>query len=214
MKIFLNITIIFFIVNNVFGQYINRVNYFNQPNNYYELNQNDTLGLFDSLEKKLKIRLEVGAGFGLGFQNTTFSNSFIIPQFSYIVSPKLSFNGGMILGRNNFLNSSNELLNYFPEKGNFTYTCLYGEGQYWINDKLSIKGMLFRESNLQNDPKINPRAFDIENQGIMLEFQYFINENFSIEGGFGVSKGNSRYFNNGKRFSNNFMFNKNKQFGE
>lgn len=210
MKIFLNITMIFILINSVSGQYINRVNYFNQANYYYEINQNDTSVLFDSFEKKFKIRMEIGAGFGTGFQNSTFTNTFVSPQFFYNVSPKLSLNGGMILGRNNFYNSSSELVDYFPATGNFTYTYLYGEGQYQINDKLTIGGMLYRESNLQNYPEINPRALNFENQGIMMEFQYIINENFSIGGGFGVSNGNSPYFNERRMFSNPFMFNGNR----
>ena len=209
MKIFLNIVIIFILINSVSGQFINRVNYFNQPNQYYELNQNDTSAFLDPFEKKLKVRMEIGAGFGTGFQNSNFTNTFVSPQFFYNVSPKLSFNGGMILGKNNFYNSSSELTGYFPAKGNFTYTYLYGEGQYQVNDKLSIRGMLYRESNMQNSPEINPRALNFENQGIMMEFQYLINENFSIGAGFGVSNGNSPYFNNRRRYSDPFMFNEN-----
>ncbi len=210
MKIFLGVSVLFLIINNVSGQFINRVNCFNKPIKHYELNQNDTSVLLDPFEKKLKIRMEIGAGFGTGFNNYNFTNTFVSPQFFYNVSPKLSLNGGMILGKNNFINSSNELTNYFPAKGNFSYTYLYGEGQYQINNRLTIRGMFYRESNIQNGPEINPRAFNFENHGMTMEFQYMINENFSIGGGFGVSKGNFPYYNERRQLSDPFMFDINK----
>jgi len=67
--------------------------------------------------------------------------------------------------------------------------------------------MLYRESNMQNSPEINPRALNFENQGLMIDLHYMINENFSIGAGFGISKGNSPFFNNRRQLSDPIMFN-------
>lgn len=146
-------------------------------------------------DKKMSVRLEMGTTFGVGSGNSNLFGVYVAPHISYKVSHRFRLNMGVQVSNSNFINYYNP---YFGEytrtfNQNVTQTFLYAEGEYLVNPRLLVTAKGYKEISTFSDPKINPRALDMDGGGVSVGFNYKITENFHFGAEVGVSKGNSLY---------------------
>jgi len=146
-------------------------------------------------DKKMSVRLEMGTTFGVGSGNSSLFGVYVAPHISYKVSPRFRVNMGVQVTNSNFINYYNP---YFGEytrtfNQNVTQAFLYAEGEYLVNPRLLVTAKGYKEIATFSDPKINPRALDMDGGGVSVGFNYKITENFHFGAEVGVSKGNSLY---------------------
>lgn len=151
-----------------------------------------------SPEKKVSVRMEMGTSIGLGSSSGGMYGIYASPHISYKVSPKLRLNFGARVENSNFLNYYSPYNSYFPEytqtfESNITRTLVYAEGQYLVNPRLMVNAKVYKEVAVFGEPQINPRALDMDGEGVAVGFQYKINDNMHIGAEFSYSKGQSPY---------------------
>ncbi|MCK9423155.1 MAG: hypothetical protein M0Q38_11215, partial [Bacteroidales bacterium] len=80
--------------------------------------------------------------------------SFITPHFSYAVNKKLRIGGGISISNTNYFNiksfTTGESLT--RNNGNFTDATIFVDGQYLLNDRLTIYGSAFKQFPVTGDP--------------------------------------------------------------
>ncbi len=149
-------------------------------------------------DKKISVRMEMGTTIGIGNSSAGMYGVYASPHISYKVSPRFRVNFGTRIENTNFLNYYNPYNPYFPEytqtfNSNITRTLLYAEGQYLVNPRLMVNARVYKEIATFGEPQVNPRALDIDSEGVAVGFQYKINENMHIGAEFGYSKGRNPY---------------------
>jgi hypothetical protein len=148
------------------------------------------------------------SGFGSGL------TSYISPSVSYGINSKLRIGGGFSVINTTFFNAKSW---YAPESvpgysGNMSSVVLFVNGQYMVNDRLTISGSAYKQVPLYSDPlPYNPYypMSGQDAQGIDLNVAYKIGRNSSIHLGFGYSKGMNPYFSdpfNASPFSSGSLF--------
>lgn len=149
-------------------------------------------------DKKISVRMEMGTSFGLGSGNGGNFGVYAAPHISYKASPRLRVNFGAIVQNSNFLNYYSPYNPYYPEytrtfNSNITRTLVYAEGQYLVNPRLLVNTKVYKEIATFGEPRLNPRALDLDSEGVSVGFRYKINDNMHIGAEFGYSKGRSPY---------------------
>lgn len=149
-------------------------------------------------EKKVSLRMEVGSTFGLNSGGGQLFGVYTAPHISYKMSDRWRLNVGMRIQNTNFINYYSPYNPYFPEftrvfDNNITQTLMYAEGEYLVNPRLMISTKVFKEVSVFNEPQINPRALDLNSEGISVGFQYRVNDNLHFGAEVGYSKGRNPY---------------------
>jgi len=173
----------------------------------------------DSVQKtfkprKFNVHLSLGSQFSsYGSYGSEFS-SIVSPTVTYDVSKRFRLQGGFSIINTNYFG----LKSFFSEQnspaynGNCTSAILFFSGQYLLSNKITITGSAFKEFPLMGDPPpYSPyQLFSKEGaQGIRMDVNYKIGENFQIQAGFGYSKGVNMYYSPFGRS----MYNNNDPFG-
>jgi hypothetical protein len=132
------------------------------------------------------------SGFGSGL------TTYITPTFSYDVSKRFRIGGGL-----SYMNTT--LFNVHPYYGsesaagistNYSTAMIFVNGSYLVNDRLTIYGSAFKVIPLGENPlPYNPYSPISKNgaQGVNVNVDYRIGENFHIQAGFGYSQGVNPY---------------------
>lgn len=162
-------------------------------------------------DKKVSVRMEIGTTFGLGNESGGMYGVYASPHISYKVSPRLRVNFGTRIENTNFLNYYNPYNPYFPEytrifESNITRTLIYAEGQYLVNPRLMVNAKVYKEVATFGEPQVNPRALDLDGEGVSVGFHYKVNDNMHIGAEFGYSRGRNPYkpFNPGGSWGSPF----------
>lgn len=141
-----------------------------------------------SLADKIDLNLTAGStfmyskGFGNGLSN------YIAPELSYKVAPKIRLNVGLMVVSSNF--AYNKYLGFHPEQSVVfrtkprISTLAYVSGDYLVNDRLTISGMVIRDLS---NPGYNSYSPSI--QGMSLRMDYKLTNNISIGAGMHMSQG-------------------------
>jgi hypothetical protein len=87
---------------------------------------------------------------------------------------------------------------YYPEYtqtfgSNMTRSLLYVEGEYLVSPRLLVNARVYKEVSAFGEPQVNPRALDMDGEGVSMGFQYKINEHMQIGAQFEYSKGSNPY---------------------
>ncbi|MEI7983895.1 MAG: hypothetical protein WCI71_19775 [Bacteroidota bacterium] len=141
------------------------------------------------------------SGFGSGI------STYVTPSISYAVNNRLRIGGGISLSATNYFN----MLPYSPGEsavgtnGNFTSATIFVNGQYLVNDRLTIFGSAFKQFPVTADPlpynPFNPVSKKGA-QGINVNMDYRFGRNFHIQAGFRYTEGlYPGYFNTANPFS-------------
>ncbi len=175
-------------------------------------------------DKKISVRMEMGTGFGFGSGGGNTFGVYLAPHISYKVSPRLRVNFGTVIQNSNYINYYNPYNSYYPEytqtfDSNITRTLLYAEGQYLVNPRLMVNAKVYKEIATFGEAQINPRARDLDGEGVSVGFHYKINDHMHIGAEIGYSKGGSPYnnpfYHSGSRpFGNPYGFPRNPFFDQ
>lgn len=149
-------------------------------------------------EKPVSLRMEVGSTFGLSSGGGQLFGVYVSPHVSYKMSDKWRLNVGARIQNSNFINYYNPYNPYFPEytktfDSNITQTLLYAESEYFVNPRLMISTKVFKEVSVFDQPQINPRALNMNSEGVSVGFNYRVSENFQFGAEVGYSKGRNPY---------------------
>jgi hypothetical protein len=145
--------------------------------------------------RKFSTTLQLGSFFtsapGYGNSFSTFVN----PEFSYAVNPKLRINAGISLINTTlydvkpwFYNGREQSMN-----GNYMHAILSVGADYMVNDRLSLSGYMFKDIDLYNEVESSSPYKRINPEGGYLKVGYKVSDHFRIEGGVGYSKGINPY---------------------
>ena len=133
-----------------------------------------------------KINLFLGSSFhSFGCGNTFFSTH-VTPELSLPVTKKFSVEVGM--GYSTLFIGHGETSNGLSPGH---YGTLFIKGNYKINEQLTISTTGYKTFNLQpvsQQEKLNPHALDFSNQGISINLNYKVNDNFRIDASFSYDK--------------------------
>jgi hypothetical protein len=146
-------------------------------------------------DKKVSFGMEMGSAFGFSSGNGSLFGVYVSPSIRYKVSPKFNINFGATISNSNFINYINpfDFENTARFNNNITQTFLYAEGQYMMNNRLMINAKGYKEIYRFDEPKINPRALDLNGGGVAFGFQYKVTDNFHFGAQIGIRKGTTPY---------------------
>ena len=178
------------------------------PDTLPEAAAGDTLPLFafpeaaalplTRADRKVSVRMEVGSTFGLGNGSESLFGVYAAPHISYLVSPRFRVNVGAMIQNSNFLNYYNPYYSHYPEytqtfSSNLTTTQIYAEGAYLINPRLVVNARVYKTVSAFDEPKMNPRARDLDGDGASVGFNYKVTDNFQVGAQVGYSRGRRPY---------------------
>lgn len=132
------------------------------------------------------------SGSGSGFSN------WITPGLSYDVNKRLRLGGGISVVNTSYFDYrpwySGESVN--PYNGNIAQATVFINGQYLVNDRLTIFGSAYKTIPLTKEPlpynPFNP-IYSNNRQGIDFNIGYKVGKNMYIQAGFRYSDGQSPY---------------------
>ncbi len=170
-------------------------------NAFSQVMMNDTVfnsGLHVFQPKKFDYGVTLGSeftstsGFGSGL------NTYLTPHFSYNINKRLSIGGGFSIVQTNYFKARS----YFQNEqnsfsnGSFTSAMIFVNGQYLVNDRLTIYGSAFKQFPITNDPlPYNPFNPVSPNgaQGVNFNVGYKVGKNMFIQAGFRYTQGVNPY---------------------
>lgn len=154
-------------------------------------------------------------GLSLGSQFTSMQgfgsalNTWVAPSISYNVNKRLSIGGGFSIIQSNYFNARSYVENGQNSfsNGSFSSATLFINGQYLINDRLTVWGSAFKQFPITNDPlpynPFNPVSKKGA-QGVDFNVGYRIGKNFYIQAGFRYTDGINPY-NTGQFYNDPFQ---------
>lgn len=122
--------------------------------------------------------------------------TYIMPEFTFPVTKKFAVKAGIGYSTLFYPNSGFEN----PSQSFNQYGSVYVSGIYQVTEKFTIAGTAYKTFPLtEQTPQANPRAFDFSNEGIIVDMEYKVTDNFSINAGFSYQKQNpyNYYYNQG-----------------
>ena len=186
MKRFSAFTVFFCLVIPVFSQVMRTDTMFGNGQHLFQ-------------PKKFNYNLTLGSEFSSfsGFGSAL--NTYVAPRVSYNVNKRLSIGGGISVIQTNYFNvkSYSRDGQPFSTSGNFTSGMIFVNGQYLVNDRLTISGSAYKQFPISKDPlpynPFNPVS-SRGAQGIDLNVGYRIGNNMYIQAGFRYSDGQNPYY--------------------
>ena len=129
-------------------------------------------------------------GYGSGI------STYVSPEVGYSLTSRFRINAGISIINTNFFGIAPyySLTSEKKFNGNFTSALVYVNGQYRLNDRLTLNGSAYKQFNLFDDPPGTPYGKSNDSQGFSMGIDYKAAENFHIQAGFGYSKGNHPYY--------------------
>ncbi|MEA3504529.1 MAG: hypothetical protein U9R32_04955 [Bacteroidota bacterium] len=133
------------------------------------------------------------SGYGNGF------STFAMPTMDYNFNNNFSINAGFMMINNQMHNTpyysfAERDINSFS--GNINQSIFFASGTYQINKKLTILGSAYKQiSNKAPSQQVNPQAFNFDNKGMSVGFQYKLSENASFGAEIRTSNGLNPYYN-------------------
>jgi len=135
------------------------------------------------------------SGYGSGF------TQYVVPTVSYPLGKKFMISGGIAIANTNYFNAKPFYPgeNFQPYNGNYTSLTIFASGTYFVNDRLTISGSLYKEIPVAGKPlpysPYNPISGQ-GSQGVNMNVQYKIGQHMFIQAGFGIHQGRDPYSTN------------------
>jgi hypothetical protein len=144
--------------------------------------------------KKINYNVTLGSSFATVSGYGSGLNTYIMPRLSYNVNRHLTIGGGISISQTHYFKTRS----YFQNEqspasdGNFTNATIFIDGQYMVNDRLSVFGSAYKQIPITNDPlpynPFNPVSSKGA-QGFDINVGYRIGKNMYIQAGFRYSEG-------------------------
>ena len=144
-------------------------------------------------------RFSLGTSFGSFYPGVNYFGTYAGLESSTKVTNRLHVSAGVGL-RSIFMgggDGTTSLMSGSP----MNFGSLYVKGDYSINSHLSLTAIGYKTMNLGlisgKKEKLNPHALDLTNQGVMINLNYKVNDNFQINASFSYDRGhyNPYYYN-------------------
>ncbi len=168
-------------------------------------------GFLSDVKPKLSVSLSSSFssfGYGVSAFGTT-----ILPKVSFPVSKKFAVSVGV--GYSSlFINSyGGSALNSAPNN----YGHVFISGDYYLNEKITLRGTAYKtfgigQPNFSGEPGSQSPIYDLSSQGVILDVEYKVTDNFHINVGFEYRKQNHPIYSPGMgpsipgSFGNNSFF--------
>jgi len=169
-----------------------------------QLNQGQEVLTVPELKKSTRDKIDFGLRAGAAFtsfgKHGSMFDTYIAPEIRYKAAPRLHFSAGVILSTG-FLSgpgfegsSAPGSVSAGPFGNQFNRILIYAEGDYQVNHRLTIGGMVVKE--LDNDLYRNMNAFEKNSgfQSIGMNVNYRITDNFHVGASFNVTEGRPYYY--------------------
>ena len=144
-----------------------------------------------STKPKPRVSLLLNSSFtSFGMGQNTFSTS-VLPSISLPVSNRLFITG--TIGYTSLFN--NRSMEFGNSQSNYGHIMVRGD--YLLSEKITLRGAAYKTFKI-GEPKINTGQesfYDFSSEGIMMDMEYKVNDNFKINVGIEYRKQNSPYFN-------------------
>jgi len=148
---------------------------------------------------------KIGWGVTLGSEFSAISgygsgiNSFVAPYFSYNLNKRLQLGGGISFIQTNYFKTRAWFQGEQKQtiSGNFSNAIIFVNGQYLVNERLTISGSAYKQFPAGQDPlPYNPFSPVSSRgaQGINFDMGYRIGDHMYIQAGFRYSDGRSPYY--------------------
>ena len=144
-------------------------------------------------------RNRIDFGFNAGAAFTSFGrhgsmfSTHLAPEIRYRAAPRVHFSAGVILSTGSFFAPGVEGM---AGTGNrFNRVLVYASGDYQVNPRLTVGGMVVKE--LDNDLYRKMNAFEKNSgfQSIGMNVHYKITDHFHVGASFNVTEGRPYYYN-------------------
>jgi len=171
---------------------------------FCQVMRNDTLlskGQHFLQPKKFNYNLTLGSEFTSISGYGSALNTYVTPRVSYNVNKRLSIGGGISVIQTNYFNAKSYYQNEqpFSTSGNFTSGMIFVNGQYLVNDRLTISGSAYKQFPISKDPlpynPFNPVSSKGA-QGVDFNIGYRIGNHMYIQAGFRYSEGQNPFYAN------------------
>jgi len=167
----------------------------------------NTVGDNSSVVGKPKLSVSLTSSFTSFAPGYTYFGTTIMPQVTLPVSDKFSLSTG--IGYSTlFMNANNgSVFNSSPSN----YGHVFVSGTYEVNEKISLRGTGYKTFNLSQSTQFNNEAnsvgYDFSSQGIIVDVEYRVTDNFRINVGFEYREQNTPMYNPNGFQQNNPYFN-------
>ena len=150
---------------------------------------------------RIDFGLEAGAAFtSFGGQGSMFSTH-LAPEIRYQAAPRVHFRAGVVLSTGYLYGSGFESIGNpvgipsRPSGHRFNRFLVYASGDYQVNPRLTVGGMVVKE--LDNDIYRKMNAFEKNSgfQSIGMNVNYKITDHFHVGASFNVTEGRPYYYN-------------------
>ena len=142
-----------------------------------------------------KISVSLSSSFSAFSQGYTAFSTTVMPKVSFSVSEKFSLNAGIGYSTS-FINGTSEGV-FNSYQGNYGHVFI--SGQYRVNEKISLRGTGYKTFNLNSTAPIkennNPSFYDFSSQGVIMDVEYKVTDNFIINVGFEYREQKSPMYN-------------------
>ena len=151
------------------------------------------------------VRVSLGSSFGSFGPGINSFGTWIMPEISAPITNKFSVSVGV---------GYSSMFSAYPGEASMfsntpqQYGSVYVRGIYELSEKVTISATGYKTFNLQPSQRketINPHALDLSSEGVMINLNYKVNDNFEINAGFSYDKRNyNPYYYNGGMMNNGF----------
>ncbi len=154
-------------------------------------------GLFSGYNN-INTNVNFSTGFSTGFGGSSLFSQSIAPTLNWQTSENFIVEAGTSFTSYSFSGSQSGQMSLNPAFSNNTFNnnfygnVTYAFGHYKVNENLTISGGTYFESSNFN-PDMNPQAFNMNAKGMILGFDYQLNNNASIGAEFNLRSGQSMY---------------------
>lgn len=133
-------------------------------------------------KNNLHFSMQLGSSFSSSGFGTALTN-YISPAISYKVSNKFTLQFGATV-RNSFIDSRFSGETYYgtmqPYHGNVTHTTLWASSIYQFNERLIMRGTVYKDFSMFSQPAPNNPFSNIDSQGAILDVTYRPSKNVQI----------------------------------
>jgi len=152
-------------------------------------------------------RFSLGTSFGTFSPGINYFSSYFTAESGTMVTNRFRVSAGV--GLNTVFMGSGNRMTSMMSGAPLNFGSFYVKGDYSINSNLSLTAVGYKTINLSSingrEEKLNPHALDLTSQGVMINLNYKVNDNFQINASFSYDKGHyNPYFYNNSLMNNGF----------